>query len=313
MGPVIVSAGDALIDLLVHPDGRLVAVPGGGQFNVARTIGRLGGTVAFLGRLSTDRFGGVLRKALTDDGVDLSMSESTESPTTLAIAELDEVGAASYRFHTAETSAPELSREAVMRAVATRPRALFLGTLGLVLQPMATALVAGVAEADDETLVILDPNCRPTVIRDRTTYLARLYAVMARADVVKVSTDDLVYLDPGRPAAGAARALLDHGPAVVLVTDGSRAVLVVTREGTLELAVPSIKVVDTIGAGDAFGGAFVSRWIERGSGRADLGDAAALRDAATFAIEVAAITCQRAGADPPRRAELPRRSGDPSH
>ncbi len=299
---VIVVAGEALIDLLVHPDGRLAAVPGGGPFNAARTIGRLGGEVAFLGRLSADRFGGVLRDALAGDGVDLTMTEATDAPTTLAIAELDDLGQATYRFHTAETAAPELSLAGLVHALAGRPRAFHLGTLGLVLEPMATALEAGLATAGDETLVMLDPNCRPLVIRDRATYIARLDRVMTRADVVKVSTDDLAYLAPGRGAAVAARRLLQLGPSVVLVTDGPRPVAVITSDGTLELPVPAVQVVDTVGAGDAFGGAFLARWIERGWGRDRLTDRAALSDAVTLAIEVASLTCQR----PARDVPLPR-------
>ena len=126
---MIVVAGEALIDLVIQPDWVLRAVPGGGPFNTARTIGRLGGEAAFLGRLSRDRFGGVLRDALTEDGVDVSMVEGTNAPTTLAVAELNDEGVATYRFHTAETAAPELSYEAVVAALATRPAAFHLGTL----------------------------------------------------------------------------------------------------------------------------------------------------------------------------------------
>jgi fructokinase len=306
MDRMIVVAGEALIDILVQPDGRLAAVPGGGPFNTARTIGRLGGQVAFLGRLSSDRFGGVLRDALAGDGVDLSLTEPTDAPTTLAIAEIDDDGAATYRFHTADTSAAELSRDAVEAALATRPRAVHLGTLGLVLDPIAEALATEVVAVGVETLVMLDPNCRPGVVRDRAAYLDRLERVEARADVVKVSVDDLAYLAPDRLPGAAAGSILDRGPAVVLVTDGPRPVLIVTTSGVVEVAVPAVAVVDTVGAGDAFGGGFLARWIERGAGRSDLTDAAALRDAVAFAVGVAVRTCQRPGADPPRRADLPR-------
>jgi len=304
MASMIVVAGEALIDLLVHTDGRLQAVPGGGPFNTARTIGRLGEAVAYLGCLSTDRFGVILRDALRRDGVDLSLAGTTEAPTTLAIAELGEHGAATYRFHAAETSAPGLTEAAVTAAFATRPLAIHVGTLGLVLEPMASALAAGVAGADAETLVMVDPNCRPRIVGDRATYLDRLGAVLSRADVVKVSADDLAVLAPESGLAEAARGLLDHGPSVVLLTDGGRAVVVLTRLETFEISVPSVGVVDSVGAGDAFGGAFLARWTERGLGRPELGDPVALRDAAAFAVEVATLTCSRPGADPPRRAEL---------
>ena len=301
---MIVVAGEALVDLLVHPDGRLVAVPGGGPFNTARTIGRLEGAVAYLGCLSSDRFGAVLRETMTHDGVDLSLAGTTDAPTTLTVAELDERGAATYRFHTAETSAPGLTEAVVKAALATRPRAFHLGTLGLVLEPMASALVAGVAGAHAETLVMLDPNCRPRVIPARAPYLDRLHAVMARADVVKVSADDLAYLAPRVRVVESARAILDSGPSVVLLTDGGRAVVVLTRAETFELPVPSVEVVDTVGAGDAFGGAFLARWVERGLGRRELTDPTALRDAVRLGITVASATCRRPGADPPRLTEL---------
>ncbi len=303
---MIIVAGEALIDLLVHPDGRLAAVPGGGPFNTARTIARLGGEVAFLGCLSTDRFGEMLRGTLGDDGVDLSMILPTDAPTTLAIAELDERGAATYRFHTAETSAPGLSAAAVREALATGPQAFHIGTLGLILEPMAGALIDGLAEVPAAALVMVDPNPRPLVIHDRAAYLARLDAVWHRADVVKASREDLGYLAPDRSAEAAARDILDRGPAVVIVTDGGDRILVVTRDETVGYPVPPIRVVDTVGSGDAFGGGFLARWIERGLGRDALADPASLRDAMAVGIEVAGLTSQRAGADPPRRADIGR-------
>jgi fructokinase len=169
---------------------------------------------------------------------------------------------------------------------------------------MASALATGLAEAGPDTLVMVDPNCRPAVIRDRATYLDRLDHVFRRADVVKVSVDDLFYLDPRTSAVDAARAIVVRGPRVVVLTDGGRAVVVVTTTDRFEVPVPEVDVIDTIGAGDAFGGAFLARWIERGLGPTDLADTAAVRDAVALSVEVASITCQRAGADPPRRNEL---------
>ena len=301
---MIVVAGEALIDLILHPDLRLTAVTGGGPFNTARTIGRLGGDVAFMGRLSTDRFGSVLRDALAADGVNLALAAGTEAPTTLAVAELDAAGAATYRFHTAETSAPGLDLDDVLAAVRVAPEAVHVGTLGLVLEPMASALVAGVGRLAEDTLLMVDPNCRPRVIADRDAYLGRLTSVLARADVVKVSGDDLAYIAPERPAIEAARTLLALGPLVVLLTDGAKSVWVIGRAFEVELPVPRIAVVDTVGSGDAFGGGFLAWWMDRGLGRAGLDDAAAVSEAATRAIDVASLTCQRPGADPPTRTAL---------
>lgn len=301
---MIIVAGEALIDLIVHEDGQLDAVMGGGPFNTARTIARLGGEVAFLGRLSADRFGTMLRGALAADGVDGRFAAGTDAPTTLAVAELDEHGTATYRFHLAETAAPGLTGDEVRAAVGTAPSALHVGTLGLVAEPMATAIAAGVASVGADTVVMADPNCRPRVILDRAEYLERLGGVLARADIAKVSADDLAYLAPDRSSAEAARGLLADGVGLVLLSDGARAVQVVSPTFALEVVVASVPVVDTVGAGDAFGGGFLARWVERGLGRGDLADPSLVRDAVEVAIEVAGLTCGRPGADPPRRAEV---------
>ena len=301
---MIVVAGEALFDILVGPDGRLTAVPGGGPFNTARTIGRLGGAVAYLGRLSVDRFGRILASSLEQDGVDLRWTTLTEAPTTLAVAELDTAGAATYRFHLAETSAPGLELDQALAAVRVPPTALHIGTLGLVGEPIASTLAAVVARTTPATLVMVDPNCRPRAIVDRDAYLQRLDGIIDRADVVKVSADDLAYLAPGVSALDAARGLVGRARRIILVTDGGRPVTVVTPDFDFAVVVPQVEIVDTVGSGDAFGGAFIARWIELGRGRAELTDPDAVREAVERAIGVAAITASRAGADPPKRAEV---------
>src|SRR5437016_3262408 len=90
---LIVVGGEALIDLILAPDGQLRARAGGGPYNVARTIARLGQRSAFLGVLSDDAFGTRLRQYLTNDGVDLTWALTTTAPSTLAVAELDAFGA----------------------------------------------------------------------------------------------------------------------------------------------------------------------------------------------------------------------------
>lgn len=304
MHVMILVAGEALIDRIVRPDGSSIAVPGGGPFNTARTIGRLGVPVAFLGCLSSDRWGAILRRTLIADGVDLSLAATTDAPTTQAIAELDADGSATYRFETTDRSASGLDAETVRAALQIEPAALYLGSLGLVLEPMATALADGIARFGSGTLVMVDPNCRPSTIDDRTAYLERLRAVLRRADIVKASTNDLGYLWPDLPVAAAACQILELGPRAVLVTNGPHPVACHAPDFTFETAVPQVAVVDTVGAGDTFGGAFLARWIDQRFGRDELADQSALADAIRLAIEVAGLNCLRPGADPPRRREL---------
>jgi fructokinase len=296
---LIVVAGESLVDLLVRRDGSVTATPGGGPFNVARALGRLGVPVAFLGRLSTDAFGRTLQTRLVADGVDLRLAPTTDDPTLLAVADIDDDGAATYRFHSVGTAAAGLSPGDIAGGLPAGTTALHVGTLGLVLEPMAATIAGLVASAALDVLVMADPNCRPSAIADPAGYRARLMAVLARVDVVKVSTDDLAWLDSGHEPVDAARGLLERGPAAVLLTDGGRPVRIVTRRDVVAVAVPPVRVVDTVGAGDAFGAGFLAAWARAGHGRSELEDLAALAVAVRFAIAVAAWSAGRAGADPP--------------
>jgi fructokinase len=301
----VVVAGEALIDLILRPDGSVAAAAGGGPFNAARTLARLGVDTVFLGGLSDDRFGQLLRGRLEDDGVRLGMPDPVDRPTSLAVAELDDGGAATYRFYLTGTAAPEVSDADAHGTVTADTTVLHLGTLGLVLEPMATSLERLVADVPDSVLVFLDPNCRPRIIDDPDAYRARLHRVLARADIVKVSGDDLEWLDPEASVMDTARSLLAHGPSVVLFTDGAAAVHVLTAIGSFSLPVPAVSVVDTVGAGDSFGGGFLATWVGAGLGRDDLSDLDAVSRAVQRAIVVAGITCTRAGAEPPHLTELP--------
>ena len=312
---VIVVAGEALVDMVPGSDGELQAHPGGGPFNTARTIARLEEPVAYLGRISTDRHGVALRTQLAADGVRFDAIVSTDDPTTLAVAELDRDGVASYHFETAGTAAPGLTPEQALAALPSRTGMLHVGTLGLVLEPMASALEAVVETLPSGALVAVDPNCRPAATRDAAAYRRRIARVLRRADLVKASDQDLAFLDPERRPMDAARRILDKGPSLVLVTRGAFGAVVLTAESEMHVHAPPVKVVDTVGAGDVFGGAFLAWWHARSLGPGDLTRLDALAEAARFACAAAAVTCERVGAVPPRRAELAAwldRSGSPS-
>lgn len=300
----IVVAGEALIDLIVSADGTLAATPGGGPYNTARTVARLDGDVAYLGRISNDRFGRSLRAGLETDGVRTELVVPTDAPTTMAVAELDERGTASYQFYVDGTSAPDLRDEDTAPAVAATPDALHVGTLGLVLEPIGSSIERLVAAVPDTTVVMLDPNSRPSATRDPAAFRARIDRLAARADVVKVSDDDLAFLAPALTIDQAMDRLLAAGVAVVLRTDGGRAVEIRGATFRTVIPVPPVRVVDSVGAGDAFGGGFLAAWVAAGHARSDLADQAVVVTAATFAVRVASVTVTRAGADPPTLAEL---------
>ena len=301
---MIVVAGESLVDLVVQVDGNVIATPGGGPYNVARALARLRVPVAFLGRVSSDRFGRILTAGLAADGVDLGCITTTDDPTLLAVAEIDADGAATYRFHSHGTAAVGLTSFDVAGGLPAGTTALHVGSLGLVLEPMATTIETIATGASPDVLVVADLNCRPAAIDDPPAYRARLDRLLRRVDVVKVSTDDVAWLDPDRGPVEAARRLLDGGAAVVLLTDGPNPVRIVTPQDVFGLDVPPVPVVDTIGAGDAFGAGFLASWSRAGRGRPELADLTAVTEATRFAIEVGARTAGRAGADPPTLAEM---------
>jgi fructokinase len=307
---MIAVVGEALIDLVAEPDGRLVARPGGGPFNTARTMGRLGARPVFLGRLSGDRFGQLLREGLSEDGVMLAVPQPADAPTTLAVVDLDAAGAARYRFYLAGTSASDLDYSTLSAALPKPLSALHVGSLALLMEPIASSIERLITTGvPPDTIVMIDPNCRPEAISDQQAYRARLARIMRQADVVKVSAEDLAYLFPGAPARTAAAGLLEQGPVLVLLTDGPRPAWAFLPEQELNAEVPEVPVVDTIGAGDAFGGAFLAWWSGNELTKSDLRRKSAVRDALRAAAEVASFTCTRAGADPPWLAEIAGRPG----
>lgn len=258
----------------------------------------------YLGRLSTDRFGQQLEQLLVDDGVNTSTIVRTDDPTTLALAEIDDQGAAAYRFYTEGTAAPGLTHNAAIAALPPAVSALHLGTLGLVLEPMAASLEAVAAEAVGGALVAVDANVRPAAIVDPVAYRERLSRVLSCSHLLKVSEEDVEWLLPGVEPVAAVRQLLAEGPILGLLTRGADGAAVITTDAAVDVASRPVTVVDTISAGDAFGGGFLAWWHHRELSVSDLGRAELRAEAAAFACAVAGMTCARAGAGPPFASEL---------
>jgi fructokinase len=292
---MIVVAGEALIDLIATPSGDLGVHPGGGPFNTARWLGRLGMRVGFLGALATDPLGQRLRDSLAEAGVALDPVVATQLPTTLAVAQLDDAGAAHYSFYTEATSTRDLSPEQVRGRLPDVLDALYVGSFGLVLEPIASATEVMVALARQRgALVMVDPNVRAALIDDRAHYLSRLGAVLRQTDVLKLSVEDAAWLMPEHSPRAAARALLGRGPQIVLLTQGANGATVFSAATETHLPAAPVAVIDTIGAGDAFAAGFLASWLDSDPEAPD-----AAFEAAAFAIRVAGLACTLRGATPP--------------
>jgi fructokinase len=303
---VIVVCGEALIDMIQNGDGTQRAAPGGGPFNTARALARLDVPTAFVGHLSTDAFGRELAGLLEVDGVTLRFVSEGPEPTTIAVADVDSNGLAEYQFLIQGTSAPNLTTDMIPDQFDADITALHLGTLGFVLEPMADTLVKLVERESGKRLVMVDPNVR-LGLGDDEQYRERLHHVMRQSTVVKASDADLAWAYRGLDYEQAAARILDDGVRVVVVTLGAEGAFAAHRDFRVRVPAPQVQVVDTIGAGDAFGAALLAWLHDHDCLRPDPElDEAHLKSALDFACLAASITCTRKGADPPHKWEMPR-------
>ncbi|TMB86944.1 MAG: carbohydrate kinase [Chloroflexi bacterium] len=301
---MIVVCGEALIDMISNGDGTQQAAPGGGPFNTARGLARLGVPTAFLGRLSDDVFGAQLAGLLVSDGASLELASIGSEPTTIAMADVDSDGFAEYEFLVQGTSAPSLTDDMVPEQFGPDVVALYFGTLGLVLEPMASTLMQLMSREHGRRLVMLDPNIRVGLITD-SMYRDRLQAAISKSTIVKASEADLAWLYPGLGYEQGADRILDEGVRLVVVTLGARGAFGGQGDTRILVDAPHVDVVDTIGAGDAFSAALLAWLSDHDLLHADLSlRPDELRESLEFACLVASLTCARAGADPPTRADL---------
>lgn len=289
---MILVCGEALIDLVGQPDGRYLPRPGGGPANTAVTLGRLGVPVTLAARLSDDGFGGQIREHLEHSGVDLAASPTVSEPTTLAVATLDADGHASYGFYWQGTADWQWT-EAELPQPTDDVSAVVLGSLAIALPPGAAVVDAWARRL--RRPLVLDPNVRPMLLGTREEYRRRLDPLVAASTVVKVSDEDLEWTHPGEDPVDVVRAWARPLTVVTRGPDGALAVL--DGGDPVEVGGRPVDVVDTVGAGDSFTGGLLSVL--------DLDDlAGSIRPALERAVAVSAITCSRAGADPPWRHEL---------
>lgn len=306
---MIVVGGEALIDLLLLDGGAAESRPGGGPFNAARTVARLGAECTFLGALSVDPQGRQLRAVLEADGVRIPRGAEVRRPTGTAIARIDGSGSASYEF-TIENSASLMTPSAAIADVLSGPvDMVHLGSLAAACDPAASRLERFVERVGPEPLLLVDPNCRPAILPDAGQHLRKIRPLLGRADVVKASREDLGFFfgDVAPSAATGAwlRSAMGLRPdGLLLVSDGGDGVHILGAEFYEHVPGVPVTVVDTVGAGDALGAAFLAFFAANDLGRESLGDRGALRSAVSAASEVASIVCTRIGADPPTVAEL---------
>lgn len=308
---MILCCGEMLIDMIPEEtlSGTQGFVPhsGGAIYNTAIALGRLGTPVGMLGGQSTDMFGAQLRAGLEASHVDTTRVVVSDRPTTLAFVQMTN-GQARYSF-VDENSAGRMLTNADMPALDGDISALYFGGISLACEPAADAYATLAQTQGVDRLVMIDPNIRPSFIVDEDRFRARIARMIAVADIVKVSDEDLIWLEGDTlPLADTARALLERGPSLVIVTEGAQGATAYLPDGkTAHAASHKVDVVDTVGAGDTFNAGVLAKLAAL-----DLLDKITIGKLSTDAAQqalahgnaVAAVTVSRAGANPPWASEL---------
>ncbi len=296
--------GEALVDVVVHPDGTTDRHPGGSPANVAVGLARLGRGVDLLTWIGDDPDGAVVRDHVAASGVHLAAGSDGATRTSVATARLDPAGTATYVFDLAWDLPPNLAPD-------TAPLVVHTGSIATVLPPGAEAVARQLDRHRPTSTLTYDPNLRPSIIGPVGPARRTVEHLVTMCDVVKVSDEDLAWLLPGDDPAAVATRWASSGPGLVVVTLGGAGALAVTAAGAqVRVAAPPVVVADTVGAGDSFMAGLVDGLWSAGllgaDRRAALGTAAAATVEQILArcTQVAAITVSRPGADPPTVAEL---------
>lgn len=306
---MILCCGEALIDMLPRrtaaDEPAFTPCAGGAVFNTAIALGRLGVKTSFFSGLSTDLFGEILADTLAASNVETNFSARSNRPTTLAFVKLVN-GQATYAFYD-ENTAGRLLTVQDLPPLPDHITALFFGGISLVNDPAASAYAALQAREAQSRVTMIDPNIRPSFITDQASYRARMNAMLSHADIVKISDEDLHWLEGAGDLETLARGLLARGPKVVFLTEGANGARAITATQNRFMTGQKVTVADTVGAGDTFNAGALAALQAAGAlsktALTSLPDAT-LDAALSLGNRAAAVTVSRAGANPPWAHEL---------
>ena len=309
---MIVCIGESLIDFVPvsEPEGAGLPhyhpVAGGCPFNCAIAAARLDGEVEFAGTISTDFFGDQIAARLEENRVGTTWTTRVDNPTTLAFVKKSPSGSARYAFYTISAADRALERSHLPDSFPDGAL-LQVGSISLIGDPEGSTILSIAEREAGARVVAFDPNVRDTLIADEADYRRRVDRALAAATVLKTSDEDLEWIFPGRSPDEAVRAAFDRGVRLVVLTRGAEGSTAYTADLTVHVPAREVEVSDTIGAGDSFLAALLV-WMDeheiRSAGAVAALSQAHLREVLEFASRVAAITCTRTGADPPRRGDL---------
>src|SRR5918995_3078934 len=306
---MILCCGEALIDMLPRKStaGEPAFAPyaGGAVFNTAIALGRLRVPVGFFSGLSSHLFGQHIREVLASSNAGSRYADVSARPTTLAFVRLTD-GHATYTFYD-ENTAGRMLTEADLPFLGDDVDAMLFGAISLIPEPCGSAYEALMKREADRRVTMLDPNIRPGFIPDKDKHNDRIRRMMALADIIKLSDEDLAWFGNEGSEEHQARKWLESGPKLIVVTHGSKGAVGYTKRHTVSVMPERVAVVDTVGAGDTFNAGMLASLHEQGAlskDRVASLSEAEIRDALSLGSAGGAVPVSRGGANPPWRHEL---------
>jgi fructokinase len=293
--PILV-VGEALVDVVLRSDGSRREFPGGSPLNVAVAASRLGTPTVLAAQLGDDEHGELIRRHVEASGVRVHTVPPAHHTAT-ATAHIQADGAADYDFDI--TWNPESFPDPAEFA------AVHTGSIGMALGPGSDRVLELLTAAYQAGIpVTVDPNVRLAITPDVAAVRRVVHSAAAVSWAVKLSDEDAAALLPDMSADSVVDAVLDEGPSLVVLTQGSAGIVLASPDARVEVPTRKTEVVDTIGAGDTAMGALLATCAARGWLGAGALSGSQLEELGSVAVRAAAITCSRAGADPPWQAEL---------
>lgn len=307
---MFIVCGEALFDVYVEQDSAaasdmvarhlsLQAHVGGSPLNVAVGMARLGEPVALLTGLADDFLGERLHAVLEQEGVSTHLTRRKAAPTTLSFVQHGADGVPNYAFY-GNGAADRIVEKTDTALGMDGVRGLHLGSYSMVVEPAASAYIDLLREQSGQRLISLDPNVRLNVEPDLDIWRSRLSELLPHLDILKVSDEDLAALYPGQEPDSIMQAWQTQGIRLLALTRGAAGASLWCGDLHVDIAAPSIEVLDTVGAGDTFQAALLHEVLQHGWPKT----ATELTELGEFAATAAAITCSRRGAHLPTRTEV---------
>jgi fructokinase len=306
----IAILGEALIDFKSTGALAFQGFIGGSSLNVATATSRLGQATTFLTQISSDLFGKSLREHMTKNGIDTPHVLESDAHSTLAFVE-ERNGQAHFSFMNSR-AADTMYDPQPRPVLPNNLKFMQFGSISLLTDPTSSSITEIIGKhrssLNHNVTVVFDPNCRPALTPDLDGYKRKLRNWLRLAHVVKVSDQDLGWLEPDKALDAVAADWISQGPSVVIITRGEHgSSLYRAGHERLQVPTPKVSVIDTVGAGDTYTAGLMVSLLEHGHERAE--QLATHTDQTwlevmTFAAQAAAINCTRAGANPPTRAEV---------